>query len=143
MTDKEFNALYNEVKRLSTTGEVAKFDSVTTSLYDWMKEGDCEGMTASQIAAEWDSLDKEPSENNTKDRSQQLAIVARAIADRHPDHVLNGGKLLPLAREMMTETGCNVDTAKRHIAKQFRLMRGELVKQWGGSRPGAGRPPNE
>lgn len=80
--------------------------------------------------------------NNTKDRNQQLATVARAIAERHPEHVTEGGKLLPLAKEMMIETGCHVDTAKRHIAKQLRLMRGELIRQWGGAREGAGFPKN-
>lgn len=80
--------------------------------------------------------------NNTKERNQQLATVARAVADRHPEHVTQGGKLLPLAKEMMTATGCSVDTAKRHIAKQLRLMRGELLKTdaRGGAREGAGFP---
>ena len=78
--------------------------------------------------------------NNTKERNQQLATVARRIAENHPEHVTNGGKLLPLAKNMMAETGCSVDTAKRHIAKQLRLIRGELLRQWGGARDGAGYP---
>lgn len=80
--------------------------------------------------------------NNTKARNAELAAVARAIAERHPEHVTSGGKLLPLAKEMMAATGCSVDTAKRHIAKQLRLMRGELMKadNRGGKRDGAGYP---
>lgn len=78
--------------------------------------------------------------NNTKERNIQLATVARRIAEQHPEHVTEGGKLLPLAKEMMNETGCAVDTAKRHIVKQLRLMRGELMKQWGGARDGSGFP---
>lgn len=80
--------------------------------------------------------------NNTKARSTQLAAAARTIAARHPEQILSGGKLLPLAKEMMAATGCSVDTAKRHIAKQLRLMRGELMKadNRGGKRDGAGYP---
>lgn len=81
--------------------------------------------------------------NNTKERSQQLAQVARTIAEQHPEHVLNGGRLLPLAAQMVKTTGCSIDTAKRHIAKQLRLMRGELISKWGGKREGAGRPTSE
>ena len=82
--------------------------------------------------------------NSTKHRSEQLAVVARSIIEiSGQDHILNGGKLLPLARLMMDATGCSVDTAKRHLAKQLRLMRGELVAidARGGARLGAGRPP--
>lgn len=80
--------------------------------------------------------------NNTKARSTELAAAARTIAERHPEHITQGGKLLPLAKEMMDATGCSVDTAKRHIAKQLRLMRGELMKadNRGGKRDGAGYP---
>lgn len=78
--------------------------------------------------------------NNTKERSSQLASIARSIAEQHPEHVMQGGKLLPLAKEMMALAGCDVSTAKRHIAKQLRLMRGELMTQWGGKRDGAGFP---
>ena len=80
--------------------------------------------------------------NNTKARSTELAAAARTIAARHPEQILAGGKLLPLAKEMMDATGCSVDTAKRHIAKQLRLLRGELMKadNRGGKRDGAGYP---
>jgi hypothetical protein len=80
--------------------------------------------------------------NNTKKRSSQLAAVARVIAMAHPDHIMRGGKLLPLAKEMMFVMPCDVSTAKRHIAKQLRLIRGELVaaSQHGGKREGAGYP---
>lgn len=80
--------------------------------------------------------------NNTKARSLELAAVARTVAARHPEQILSGGKLLPLAKEMMDATGCSVDTAKRHIAKQLRLIRGEMVKadNRGGKRDGAGYP---
>lgn len=59
MTKKQFNELYEEVKALSNTGETSTGTDETTSLYDWMKEGDVEHMTAEQIAAEWDELNAE------------------------------------------------------------------------------------
>lgn len=59
MTKKEFNKLYEEVKSLSKTGEV---DDNTTTLYDWMAEGDCEGVSAEQIANEWDEVSEAAAE---------------------------------------------------------------------------------
>lgn len=79
--------------------------------------------------------------NNTKERSLELATVARQVAERHPEHITQGGRLLPLAKEMMALTDCGVDAAKRHIARQLRLMRGEIVAaRHGGKREGAGFP---
>ena len=79
---------------------------------------------------------------NTKERILKLAAAARSIAERHPEHITQGGKLLPLAKEMMALTGCNVITAKRHLAKQLRIIRGQIVAitQHGGARPGSGYP---
>lgn len=74
---------------------------------------------------------------NTKERSIELATVARRIAKAHPEYITQGGRLLPLAKEMMAETGCGVDAAKRHVAKQLRLIRGKIITQtWGGRREG-------
>lgn len=79
--------------------------------------------------------------NNTKARSLELATVARQVAMAHPEHITQGGRLLPLAKEMMELTGCAVDTAKIHIARQLRLMRGEIIRNaWGGKREGSGFP---
>ncbi len=80
--------------------------------------------------------------DSTKKRSAELAIVARRIAEAHPEHVAAGGRLLPLAKEMMAEARCSVDTAKRHLAKQMRLIRGEIVAidGRGGKREGSGFP---
>lgn len=81
-----------------------------------------------------------------KERSNQLATEARSIIKVYGmSHVTEGGKLLSLAKLMMDATGCSVDTAKRHLVKQLRLMRGELlaIDGRGGKREGAGRPPNE
>lgn len=140
MSQKRFDRLYETVKRLSKIGEVTEFNSVTTSLYDWMKDGDCESVPARKIAEEWDALNGYESLTGNK-RSAQLATTARAIIEKDGvDHIRHGGKLLPMARSMMTQTGCSVDTAKRHLAKQLRLIRGEIVAGRGGVREGAGRP---
>lgn len=81
--------------------------------------------------------------NNTKTRNLELATIARQVAMAHPEHITQGGKLLPLAKEMMALTDCGVDAAKRHIAKQLRLIRGEIVSgEWGGKREGANGFPN-
>ena len=87
-------------------------------------------------------MPREKSTGPTSDyRKQQLAVAARAIIERQGmSHIYEGGKLRPMALVMMGETGCSVDTAKRHLAKQLRLMRGEIVAQRGGAREGAGRP---
>ena len=78
---------------------------------------------------------------NTKQHSSELAVVARTIALAHPEQIENGGKLLPLAKEMQELLPCDISTAKRHIAKQLRLIRGEIMAgTWGGKREGAGPP---
>ncbi len=59
MSKQQFTKLYEEVKAISKTGETSTGTDETTSLYDWMKEGDVENMTAQEIAAEWDALNAE------------------------------------------------------------------------------------
>ena len=59
MNKQKCNKLYEEVKAISKTGETSTGTDETTSLYDWMKEGDCDNMTAEEIAAEWDELNAE------------------------------------------------------------------------------------
>jgi len=56
MSEQQFNQLYEEVKRLSTYGETSDGDDSSTSLYDWMSLGDCEGRSARSVANEWDEL---------------------------------------------------------------------------------------
>lgn len=59
MSKQQFDELYEEVKSISKTGEASTGTDETTSLYDWMNEGDCDNMTAAEIAAEWDELNAE------------------------------------------------------------------------------------
>lgn len=49
--------------------------------------------------------------------------------------------ILPLAKLLIAETGCSIDTAKQHIARAVRRLRGEWVEaRHGGLRPGGGSP---
>jgi len=77
--------------------------------------------------------------NNTKARHQQL----QAYAMEHLRLDENGRELLNQAevmRGLIERFGCTKTTARINVAKAARRKRGELVKAWGGSRPGAGRP---
>ncbi len=78
--------------------------------------------------------------NNTRARSDEIQAAARALllADAWQ---LDEQAITPdrVAR-LIEQTQCHADTAKRHIAKAARLMRGEAAAAWGGARPGAGRP---
>jgi hypothetical protein len=48
-----------------------------------------------------------------------------------------------LATIMRQRTGAHIETCKRHIGRAIRRARwGEPERQWGGRRPGAGRPRN-
>ncbi len=55
----------------------------------------------------------------------------------------NGRELLnqnEVIAGLIREFGCTKTTARINVAKAARRKRGELVKAWGGTRPGAGRP---
>lgn len=53
----DFDALYDQVERLCIT-ETNPQDG-TTTLADWMREGDWQNSTAERIALEWDQLNYE------------------------------------------------------------------------------------
>lgn len=51
--DELFQELYDAVLSLSKRGEW--YDGPTsTSLWDWLREGDLDNMTPEELAAEWD-----------------------------------------------------------------------------------------
>lgn len=70
------------------------------------------------------------------------AAAASLLVERGVD-VTEQVTIYPLAQELAQRTGCHFDTARRHIAQQVRLRRGELTAAWGGERPGSGRPKQE
>lgn len=78
--------------------------------------------------------------NNTKARSQEILAAAYLVLDEQGGDVTEAVELRPLAKILEARVGCHYDTAKRAIAKARRQRRGQLVAQWGGNRPGAGRP---
>lgn len=78
---------------------------------------------------------------NTKARSLALQNAAKQLIEEQRVDVTQQVVFLPLAKLLMAQEHCGIDTAKRHIATAVRRARGELsYAQWGGYRPGAGRP---
>lgn len=82
--------------------------------------------------------------DNGKERVEFLRKEARRILDESGADVTGKVAILPLAKKLIKATGCGIDAAKRRIAEAIRRKRGEYVKattgNWGGYRPGAGRP---
>jgi hypothetical protein len=78
--------------------------------------------------------------NNTKERSLEILTAAHSILTEENVDVSEGVEIRPLAKILEERVSCHYDTAKRAIAKAVRQKRGQLVAQWGGYRPGAGRP---
>ena len=79
-------------------------------------------------------------------RNKQLTLDAQAAARRIVQQagadITQAVKILPLAKQLMSEAGCGIDTAKQHIARAVLILRGESVakKKHGGRRPGVGFP---
>ena len=79
----------------------------------------------------------------TRQYSDSIALAAQNIVQSSGVDITQPVAILPLARQLMAETGCKIDAAKRHIARAVRLARGELTTSptWGGRRtPAGGRP---
>jgi hypothetical protein len=81
---------------------------------------------------------------NTRARSEALQQAARALIERRGLDVTVANVPRPWANEFAEQHGCTIETARRHLAKAGRRMRHdasvEAERQWGGIRPGAGRP---
>ena len=80
------------------------------------------------------------SAKNTRARSEALQAAARALIEAHGIDLRDGVPIRALADELVNSQGCTLETARRHIAKAARRMRGEIsaADNWGGYRPGAG-----
>lgn len=79
----------------------------------------------------------------TRQYSDSIALAARRIVAASAVDITEPVSILPLARQLMAETGCGIDAAKRHVAKAIRLARHETITSpaWGGKRqPAGGRP---
>jgi hypothetical protein len=90
--------------------------------------------------------------NNNKARHEEIYTAACSALEQVGGVVkfdqLDQLERLPVLRSLyktvVNETNCHIDTAKKNVAKALRKARyGEMVKRWGGPRPGAGRPKNE
>lgn len=76
---------------------------------------------------------------NTKGRSEAIQEAARCLLLDRRVEVREQIEILPLAKLLAEETGCYLDTAKRHIATAIRRARGDISagRGWGGPRPKA------
>lgn len=82
---------------------------------------------------------------NSKARSEAIQRTARALLIEQQIDVNEQVVILPLAKLLVDRELCHLTTAKIHIATAIRRARGQISKerQWGGTRPGAGRPKEE
>lgn len=78
--------------------------------------------------------------NNTRERSDAIQTTARALLEARAIDITKQVDIAALVPALVEQTDCHPDTAKRHIAKAVRRARGEAAANWGGARPGAGRP---
>lgn len=93
------------------------------------------------MQARWSELSGKPwPSQNTKERSDAFQQAARTLLEEADFDVRERVDYAAFVPLLVERTGCHSDTAKRHLAKAARLMRGEATAAWGGSRPGAGRP---
>lgn len=73
--------------------------------------------------------------SNTKKRHMEILRISRDVLIRNAIDISEPvGPLLPLAKEVSILADCHITTAKRNLAKAIRLMRGEIVREWGGKR---------
>lgn len=80
---------------------------------------------------------------NNKERSSAIQAAARALLEERQIDIEQPVPYRELAPTLVARVKCDISTAKRHIVRAARIMRGEMVAQWGGKRDGAGRPPAE
>jgi hypothetical protein len=93
------------------------------------------------MRARWSELRGHPwPSQNTKERSAFFARAARALLEETAFDVHTSVDFAALVPMLIARTGCHADTAKRHLTKAARQLRGEETTTWGGARPGAGRP---
>ena len=73
---------------------------------------------------------------NLLSKSSRIPAAAAGILDEHAVDITQPVVIDPLARELMARVGCARETARRHIAHQIRLRRGEMsvIGTHGGAR---------
>ena len=83
------------------------------------------------------------SNSSRGERTKQLEEFAKQMLIDNNFDINTPVDLKTLAPIMANEMGCHIETARRHLSKAARRLRGEDVASRGGKREGAGRPPNE
>lgn len=76
----------------------------------------------------------------SKERVDALQQAARNLLEERQIDIWHPYGFRGLTVEFARANECHVETAKRHLARAARRMRGEQVPPRGGPRPGAGRP---
>lgn len=82
--------------------------------------------------------------SNKKERSEAIQQAARRLLEERGVDVNEQVRILPLAKDLKTQTKCDISTAKKHVLMAVLHARGLISeKRWGGYREGAGRPVKE
>lgn len=76
--------------------------------------------------------------NNTNQRGAELAAIAATILVDNEVDITQPIPVSTLADKMQAASGCDRNTAKRHVVKAARVARGEHLPTRGGARPGSG-----
>lgn len=121
---------------------------VTVALFGGSPLRDCQWVHHSEAPVptgdEGDTLPTQAavilSNSSKKERTESLQSFARKMLTDSNFDVNDSIDLRHLAPLMAEQTGCHIETARRHLAKAARRLRGEYVAERGGARPGAGRP---
>lgn len=74
---------------------------------------------------------------STQARSDAIQAAARALVEAHGGYLETNIPLKAMALALMAQTGCHRNTARQHLAKAVRVLRGEASAANG--RGGAGR----
>jgi hypothetical protein len=61
----------------------------------------------------------------SKQFTEQLKSRARQIVTDCNGNVTNRSAILPLAKQLQAETGCNIETAKQHLLRIIRRASGK------------------
>lgn len=85
----------------------------------------------------------------TKERNQEIYAAAYAIVkefgverlDQIPGGAARKAQYAVFRHQLIGQVKCHPETARLHLAKAARRLRGESANvAWGGAREGAGRP---
>lgn len=73
---------------------------------------------------------------NTRSRYNRIRANAEIVVEQHGAAT----DIQTLRRFLRSRINCHRTTADRHIRRAIKRRQGEPDPEWGGARPGAGRP---